>query len=119
MAQDTLASMLATAEGQEAYIKWFGSDITQHYLAKMRQLSRPVLLMNSGAGALDRAEELGRIAGVNQILDLIERPHIVGSQTAIPLSTETAGIRPEDPIKLAGLKASYGADKILKETGNA
>ena len=119
MAQDTLASMLATAEGQEAYIKWFGSDITQHYLAKMRHLSRPILLRNTGVGALDRAEELGRISGVNQILDLIERPHLVGSQTAMPLSTETAGIRPEDTIKLASLKASYGADKILKENGHA
>jgi hypothetical protein len=104
---DRVAGLLSNKDGQENYLEWLKSDVTQMLLAASRELAHPN--MNSVADASVALHENGRIIGAYQVLDFLCDPQkrAAVSQTGIDVTQK------ENP-----LKPTYGAEEILKETAH-
>jgi hypothetical protein len=89
--------MLSEAKGQETFLEWLGSGVTQKMLACARLFAKPKIVPTDTA-----SWELGRCFGANQILDFMSSPSDwVGRDVAQPT--------------MSGRLAMYGAEEILKE----
>lgn len=76
-----MRELMASAEGQKAFLAWYGDDFTQRMLAAARELARPNL--PHSADAVQISLYLGSSVGANSIVDFLSNP-----QVALPSATK-------------------------------
>jgi len=92
---ERVADMLATANGQKAFIEWASSDLTMLMLSAARELAHPTLPQSVDAGALGMA--LGQSIGAMAVVTYLSSPFRARQQEE--------------------LASDYGMGQILKENG--
>lgn len=92
---ERVAQMFSTSAGQEAFIAWAGSEVTQLMLSAAREIAAPAQPQLTDPGTVALA--MGRTLGATMVVDYLSNPYRMREEEQ--MATE------------------YGAGQILKEAG--
>lgn len=86
-----LEQALGTAEGQARFIDWLSSDITQAMIQELRDKTRPNVA--AADKPMTAAAELGRLRGIQEVLDTFTRYRSAPQPGGAGLPTADYGAR--------------------------